>query len=132
MSEIQKQESFSDRIKGRIKDSIGELMTDEELKEIISKGVHEAFFVPRTKIDSWGRKEFSDSLAVEIVKECLREEVRTQVNNYLTEHKEDIKKVVADKLSTDAGTLLLSAITNNFQTALYDFQSAVQVKLNTM
>jgi hypothetical protein len=52
---IQTSQSFDERMMAKIKESIGELVTDDELKKIIEKGMSMAFFEPRRSKsrDSW-------------------------------------------------------------------------------
>lgn len=41
--------SFEQRMKDRIRESIGELISDEELQKMVHRGVEEVFFKPGTK-----------------------------------------------------------------------------------
>ncbi len=53
MSSIVAQQSFEEKVMGRIRESIGELMSDEDLKRIVEKGIDRALFERHEIGDSW-------------------------------------------------------------------------------
>lgn len=123
--EIVEQKSFQERMRTRIKESIGELMTDEELKTLIVRGIDEAFFKEGSKEAGW-RTIATPPLMQSILKELLNEKVTVAVQEYIKENNEwfmeEIKKAFTENLSST----FIRAIHSMFHSALSNFQSNIE------
>ena len=122
------QKTFEERMKERIKDSIGELMSDEELKKLVHKSLDQVFFQSTQVKDGWHTKEVPPLLNG-IIKELLTPQVREAVIEYIDKHPDEIQKAVKDALSVGMGNALLNAFNNQFQNQLIQLQSRIE---NTM
>ena len=56
-NEIATTKSFQDRMKDKIREGIGDLLTDDDLKVLIDKGIDDVFFTTRYTGESYNRKE---------------------------------------------------------------------------
>lgn len=129
MTEITKSKSFEERMKERIKDSIGDLLTDEDLSKLISRGVEDIFFKAVTVSDGWSSTKTTPPLLHSIVKELLEPSVRKAADVWINEHKEEVLKVVDIVISEGMAKALLRTIDMKFQDDLVNLQCNIQNNL---
>lgn len=131
MSNLTPPQSFQDRIKTRIRDSIGELLTDDELKVIVERAMNEVFFKPMLVGESaWGKQSFESPFVYQLIKELLEPQVRLVVSSYMEQHNEEIKQVIADVVKAGIGQILVDAITSKFRWELQEFEQGIFNRLN--
>jgi hypothetical protein len=125
------QKSFQEKMKERIKDSISELMTDEELKDLVNRGLEEAFFHERkVTIDSWGHTEIKPPFLHEILKELMKESVDKHVSKFIDNHPDVVINTIKKIISLGSGDAILQAISNKFQMDFSNFQMNIEQRLN--
>ena len=127
-TEIERQKTFEERMKIRIRDSIGELMTDEELSKIVHKATEEVFFKPGEIKDGYHTKEVPPFIHI-IIKELLEDSVRSEVGKYFSENKEDVSKVIKQIIQDGLGKALMNALDSKFQ---FDLNSFGNNLINTL
>lgn len=94
-TDIERQKTFEERMMDRIKESVADLITDDELKKIIEKGVEKAFFEPRTGTDRWGNRSANEpSLVEQMVKKELEGRMEKAVQNWIAEHPDKLEYVM--------------------------------------
>lgn len=130
-TEITTPQNFEDRLKARIKDSIGELVSDDDLKRIIERGIEDALFNPRrilTRTDSWGNKQYDTGppLVQEIVTPLLREEMASAVAQWLRAHPDTVEKIIAESLGKGITAAVTKAIDEKMQHAFWQFGEAIK------
>lgn len=125
---IAKQNSFEERMKERIRDSIGELITDEELSRLVNTATNEVFFKPRYEKHGF-RTEEKPPFLHEIVKELLRETVRDEVRVFINENKEDVIKQIKDVVSLGMGQALFNSINQMFASSLSNLEGEIRDKI---
>lgn len=69
---------------------LGDLLTDDDLKQVCAQAIERAFFAQREIKDGWTTKE-APPLIVEVVRDALQETVRQEVRDWMATH--------ADKLA---------------------------------
>lgn len=62
---------------------LGEIIGEEELRGVVADGIQKAFFEPRYDRSGYNAKELPP-LIVEVIRECLREEVAKAVREWMT------------------------------------------------
>ncbi len=122
MEEIEKQKTFEERMKARIRDSIGELMTDEELSKIVKRVTEKVFFEPVRLGEGYQMKEHPPFIH-QIIKELLTDSVRSQVGEYFVKNKEKIAESIKEIIQTGIGQALLNALTMKFDMDMSMFQN---------
>ena len=89
-----KNETIVDRVVERLKlQPLGDLITEEDLHDIVKQAIPKAFFEKRAEIDrSSYRNEviYKDPLIVELMRDLLRESTEKAVDAWVKEHSEDI------------------------------------------
>lgn len=94
---IDKPKTLQERVGDRIRDQIGDLMTDEDLKLLVDKALHEAFFTERVDRDSYGSvRGTKPAPVVELVRELLKARVDAACSTWLAEHKDKLGQHIDD------------------------------------
>lgn len=125
MTDIQQQVSFEERMMGRIRESIGDLMTDDDLKKIVERGVHKAFFEPTKRTDGYRTIE-EDPKILSVLRGLLIERVRGAVDDWVTRNPEKVETILADMMREGLARIILQQFESKFSTATFQFQNEVQ------
>ena len=129
--ELANPQTFEQRMKDRIKESIGELISDEELSNLVGEGIKETFFKERTVKEGY-HSEIKPPLMVEILQPILREQVNEAVKLWLVENNEKVAEIVENLMSIGMGEMVIKAINLNFQQSLWSFQNNIKQDLINM
>jgi len=121
MGTIVEQKNFQERMIDRIRDSIGELMTDEELSKIVHRAMEEIFFKPMELKMGYQTKEVPPFIH-QLLKELLADAVRNEVTKYIAENKLIVLKQIQQTISRGMGQALIDAISNRFHCNLMTLQ----------
>lgn len=111
---IEQPKTFEERVLGRIKDSIGDLVTDADLKAMVERGIETALFGPREISDRYGNKSRLPSLVDEAVQKFVAERASAAVDEYLKANPEAIDKAIRGAINDGIGKCLLGALDNRF------------------
>lgn len=129
MTNIIENKNFEEKMKDRIKESIGDLITDEELKKLLDAAMYDVFFKPsKVKVNSWETTDGPSYLQA-IVKELLDKTVRSVIKDYIVNHTEEVEKTIKTVVENGIGAAMMSAFSSMFSTQFYQFQSNVQAAL---
>lgn len=123
------QQSFEQKLTDRIRESIGDLMPDEKLAEIVQRGMEEAFFKERTVERRYGDRVQEPSWAVVVVKELLDEKVKGEVSKWFVEHPDEIEKIIKDVIGKGIVNCAISYLESKL---FFRIQNAVQETLQQM
>lgn len=118
---IETPQTFEDRMKARIKESIGDLITDEDLTKMVARSMEEVFFRER-RIRRGYNDDVIPPLLNEIVQKELTEQVRSAVYAYIHEHGAEVEKIIKDVLQQGIGAALVTAVTHKFQGDMFLLQ----------
>ena len=133
--QIQVSQTFEEKLKSRIKESIGELVTDEDLSKLVHKSIHEVFFGlrsnPKYKAHVYGSTEsqYLPPLLNEIVYDLLKDTMSKAVDEYMKNNSEHIDKVIAQVIEQGAGDLMLKAISRAFESTLMTLQTNLTTQI---
>ena len=124
--------NFQERMMERIKASIGDLITDDELKKLVDRGMDEVFFKKEIiKVGYYDTKQ-SPSFMEKIVKELMEDKVRERMKVYLTEHEKEVLEVVEKVIKEGAGAAVMQALASTFSSQLFTLQNNIQNQLQSM
>lgn len=124
--------NVEEKILERVKADLGTLISDDELRDFIHKGIEQTLFKPRYKVtNSYGGKEELPPLINEIVLKVLQERYRELVADWLTEHADEIEAVAKEVLASGASKLLADAISHFFREQMCSFELNVAQKLRS-
>lgn len=133
MADVTVPQSFEDKMKARIKDGIGDLITDEELSKMLNRSMEEVFFkrpLIMNPHDRYGSKIEGPSLLEGVVKDLMREKVTAAVNVYIKEHATDVMAAVDKVIQEGAGAAIITAVNQMFSGQMLNLQSNIQNMLS--
>ena len=119
---------FEEKLMSRVRDIAGDLLTEDDLRDLVSNGIQKLFFDPRVEHEGW-RKIEHPPLIVHIVEELLREEVEKAVTAYIEEHSDEILDKVREVVQEGVGTAFVKALQSKFSYDLMTFQQNIEARL---
>ena len=130
MTDIVQSKTFEERMKERIRDSIGDLISDEDLSKMVDRSLEEVFFKERanpkrTSYYNSGEPDTLPPLLHDIVKTAMTEQVSEAVKEYIANNREQVDATIKTVLEQGMGNALISAMNGVFSTQL----SSLQVNL---
>ena len=135
-TEVAIPQTFEQKMKNRIRDSIGDLITDEELKKMIDRTMEESFFTkrPNPKYNHYGNRstepEYLPPFIHEIVNELVRPSVDKFISEYMKEHSEEMIAAIEKVCSNGIGNAVLGAMDAKLYSQLSSFQFNVIQQLS--
>jgi len=129
MEELELSKTFEDRMKERVKNDIGELLTDDELTQIIKKHLDGIFLKERFDTSGFHTKRIPPLLE-NTVKELMEDNVKIALNEYMEEHKVDVLDMVQKTIKLGIGDALMSAMQYKFSSDLCTLESNIVQSLN--
>lgn len=128
MSDLALSKSFEEKMKERLRDSFGELLSDEDLKKIIEKGIKDTFFT--TKTDNSGYRSVTiEPFINTFLQEHLMGLVKEEVKLFFSNHKEEMSKHIEAALSKGIWDLFVNGFNQNFSNAFYQFGEQIRSQL---
>ena len=135
MNAVTENTTFQEHMFARIKDSMGDLMTDEELKAITERAVSEAFFKKRTITEGSGyhsKNVEKESMFVEMIREETKARmeslVKAKIDAWLVENPEAMEKAVDTVIQAGVSKTVLSHLDTMLQQPLWGLrQSLTQI-----
>lgn len=129
-NEVATVQSFQERVGSMIRSQIGELMTNEEIKALVDKAMHEAFFETRqVRADTWsGTYTTKPGYAIELVTDLLREEVKAAAVAWLKENPEAVQEAIRGAIGKGMMDMLTTALNGYFWNAFEGFRNELRNK----
>lgn len=121
MNAIIENKSFQEKMNDRIRDSIGDLLSDEDLQKLVERGMEEVFFRGRIVMDNYRQIE-KPCLIHAMVQEHIKPIVEAEVKVFIDENRELVADVVKQTLEVGAGSMLLKAMDKMFNNSLANYQ----------
>ena len=136
MTDIVESKTFEQRMKERIRDSIGDLISDEDLTKMVDRSLEEVFFKPRPnpKYASYynaGEPATIPPLLYELVKEVMEANVQAAVREWIGSNQEAVNAIIQKVVQEGSGTAILKALDNMFSYQLSNFQANITNQFNS-
>jgi len=129
-------QAFEDKLKQRIRDSIGELMSDDDLKKIVERSTAELLFNTRTTEgprDHYGsrRTEQKPPLIQEILTPLINDAAYKAVTEWAKQPENEAKilAVINERLGRGLVDAIGMAIEQKFQNTFWQLQSNIKQAL---
>lgn len=122
---IIKKNSFEERMKERIKKSIGELMTDEELSKIVHRVMEDVFFKPVVDEMKWGKQTVTQPFVHQLLKELLTPNVTKAVQEYVKTHQEEVLKEINSVVQKGISRAVINTLDSLFSDSMNKFKNDV-------
>jgi hypothetical protein len=135
MTDIVESKTFEQRMKERIRDSIGDLISDEDLTKMVDRSLEEVFFKPRSnpKHASYynaGEPATIPPLLHELVKEVMEANVQAAVREYIGSHTEEVNATIQKVVQEGIGVAVLGAMNSMFNYQLSNLQNNISQQIN--
>jgi len=98
-TEVVTTKTFQEKMFEKIRDQMGDLMTEDDLKALVHSAMQKAFFEPVKSQDRWGSTSTSDSMFVELIRKELSPMVTKEIQKWLSEHPEEVAKAIEETLA---------------------------------
>jgi hypothetical protein len=128
---ITTQATFEQKLLDRIRASIGELVSDEDLKKILERGVEAALFKGAEKKDYYGRTEtVYPSFVEKAVSELLGAKMQAAVDGWIRDNQERFLSAVDEAVKLGVGRCLLSALDSRMNDLMYNLRSEMATRVS--
>lgn len=134
-NQIETSKNFQDKMKDRIKESIGDLLTDEDLEKLIERGMYETFFEKRRKnvgSTQWPKYEEQEPWIHEVLKELMTERVDKALEKWMIKHEVEMKEMFYQTLEDGALSAILKAFSRAISAPLYNAQNQLTLNLEKL
>lgn len=136
MTGIIQSKTFEERMKERIRDSIGDLISDEDLSKMVDRSLEEVFFKERanpkrTSYYNSGEPDTLPPLLHDIVKTAMTEQVSEAVKEYIANNRDQVDASIKTVLEQGMGNALISALNGVFSTQLASLQVNLANQFNS-
>jgi len=127
-TQIEQVKSFQEKISDKIKESIGDLITDEDLKPLVEKSIEKLLTETRKIKRTGGYSSYEDAppLLIEIIEPLIKSQIQTQVTKYVIDHPDIFDNIFNDIIKTGFIKVMINHIDYKLQSPLMDFQQQVQ------
>jgi predicted house-cleaning noncanonical NTP pyrophosphatase (MazG superfamily) len=135
MTDIVESKTFEQRMKERIRDSIGDLISDEDLTKMVDRSLEEVFFKPRpnpkhTAYYNSGEPATMPPLLHELVKEVLEANVQAAVREYIGSNQEEVNATIQKVVQEGIGAAVLGAMNSMFSHQLMNLQNNISQQIS--
>lgn len=124
--------SFQDKVKERIQSSIGDLMTDEDLKKLVDAAMHDAFFKPTIIRSQYGHETQQPPFFTTLIREELSNKVEEYTKEYIKDNAEKLAEIIKEHLDVSFVQAVTRAFNTMFQNDLYQVQNNIFNKLQSL
>lgn len=123
-------QAFQERMFNRIREQMGDLMTDDELKALLDSAMQKAFFEERVLRDSYGNvRESKPPYFVELVQKELQNKVQVAAQEWMANNPETVEKLIQETIAKGMANLVLDYLSQQAQTPLYTFANELRSRL---
>jgi len=127
-TEVAENKTFQERMFERIRDQMGDLMTQEELKKIVETAVDKAFFQPTVIKRDYGRDETAPPPFVKLVEKELQEQVQTYASAWMKDNSDKVEKIINDAIGKGMFGIITSYVEGIARQPLYNFANELRNK----
>lgn len=129
---------LAERMRERVVEAVGDLLSKEELQQMTEAAVKEIFFTGKPAVMGDGSyycprdrvmTPAVDPLITGVAKQLIAPFVERQVKAYLADNEEQVLKMVKDVVDKGAETIVLQAIQGAFNKPMVDMLMSVQANL---
>ena len=124
--------SFQEKVKQRIQNSIGDLMTDEDLQKLVDAAMHDAFFKPTTINSTYGGSSQQPPFFITLIREELSGKIEKLAKEYIETNADQFATLVKEHLDTTFAQAVARAFNTMFQNDLYQLQNNIFNKLSSL
>lgn len=128
-NDVQTSRAFQERMFDRIREQMGDLLADAELKALVDSAINKAFFEPVEQRNSYGHVVATHPPHfVALVERHMRDEVKSAIDLWLKQHPDVVKDVLDQAIARGLTQMISSYIDSKFQWPLQQLMNNLQQK----
>jgi hypothetical protein len=129
--EVVQAKTLQERVGDRIREQIGDLLTDDDLKKLVDRALEDAFFKERRENRQYGQDILHPPQIVQRVNDLLKERVDTAVSAWLSkpENSERFQRQIDDAIAKGFIGILTGWINDKAQVGLQQFANEFASRL---
>jgi len=120
-------ETFQERMFIRIRESMGDLMTDDDLKKVVDTAMQKAFFEERRIQDGYHTKTLQPYF-VELIQKEMKDQVSNQISAWIAEHPEEVSKCITETLEKGIYGMMVSHFESKMHAPLWELNTKLSQK----
>jgi hypothetical protein len=129
MNEVTTSKSFEERMFEQIKSQMGDLLTANELKDILEKSIQKAFFEPRKTKTNYNTTEI-EPLFVELIREELKPLIQAGANQWLKDNQDKVDEILKTQIGENAAQFMANAFSAMMYQPMQNMVWELQSKLS--
>lgn len=126
MTEITTTKSFQERMFERVRDQMGDLLTDDDMKKIVDTAVNKAFFEERPSGSYHAGPK--PSVFVEMMHEELKMRVHSALDQWLKDNPEVVAKTIEKVVQDGITKAVITTLENRMSWPLQQFADQLRSK----
>lgn len=128
---ITSSQTFQERMYERVKESIGELLTEEEAKQLVDKAIQDALFTPKKITNYYGNIVGEEnSKFVELVKERVEPIIKNSIDNWIAEHQDEVNEIIEKVIQDGILSACFKAFEDKMRSPMYNLQGQIAQVMN--
>jgi len=136
-TKIEKQKTVQERVSEKIIESIGDLITEEDLKPLVDKAIDDMLLKPRIIEGAgtgYGGREpkHQPPLLHELLNDAINPIVRGAVKNWIAENNDEVLAEVRKTLDKGLLFAVMHAMESIFSQDMYQMQNNLEMKIRDM
>lgn len=137
--------TFEEKMMERIRDSIGDLISNEELAKLVERGIQENFFKTKTNpkwVSAYNNSaresipqylpSLMETIVAQHVSQKVEELVKAYVDKWILENADKVEGIVKQMVENGAGQLLIKQLNQIFQEPFSQFQTSMQMNMSQL
>lgn len=121
-------QTLQEKVFEKIRSSIGELLTEEDLKLLVSTAVERIFFSERIIKENY--REYTKEPEInDIVSKLIKSRIDAEVKNWLAEHNTEVMKIVKEQLDKGILEIVTASINAFFASQMYGIKENIRQAL---
>lgn len=131
MTDITKANTFQQRMFERIRESMGDLLSEDDLKELLERTIEKSFFEERAvpAQSYYDRDKKKQSLFQELVTEQVQPMMEKAITAWLQDNSEQVTSTIDAVLKDGILSALSQAIEYKMQTPVFNLRHEISNKL---
>lgn len=123
MNEIETTKTFQEKMFEKIREQIGTLMTEDDLKKVVDAAMQKAFFENIKYADRWGAIKEEPPVFVANFRELMRQQVHSAMEKWIQEHPEEISKIINEVIRDGIVNIVVGHIEDRTKSSMQNLAS---------
>lgn len=115
--------TFQDKLAQRMREQIGELLTEEDLKKLTERAVEEMFFKPRVVVGQWNQTSTQPPWFVAEFGKLAEPVLREEMQRWLNEHPDEVRDILRQSIEKGVAGMVMSQFNVLLSSALSQFHA---------